>query len=232
MRGRFPKGVDTGRCGDFGKTVIFSGKTATGEGRTRLYAKFQQLFLPEWKIVGGQRRRSIRWLERADGTGENVLAKRRRRQTTVTAVFVKWPGGSGAGARILPGRANPPASGGVGAGARSTAGDGTVTVRAVRGPLPGRRAMGPPGTPPRSAGRAALPYMGIKRTAPRDWSRPGARAGRPRPNAFQTVSAAAAAARDVPLRDRRRRTAVCPCDVSSRRARTRRRLRWWPCMRP
>lgn len=65
--------------------------------------------------------------------------------------------------------------------------------------------MESPGTPPRSAGRAALPYMGIKRTAPRDWSRPGTRAGRPRPNAFQTVSAAAAAAaaRDVPLRDRR-----------------------------
>lgn len=35
--------------------------------------------------------------------------------------------------------------------------------------------------------------MGIKRTAPRDWSRPGT-IRRPQPNAFQTVSATAAAA--------------------------------------
>lgn len=38
-----------------------------------------------------------------------------------------------------------------------------------------------------SAVRAALPYMGIKRTAPRDWSIPGT-SRRPQPNAFQTAN--------------------------------------------
>lgn len=54
------------------------------------------------------------------------------------------------------------------------------------GPVPRKLTMDSPVSPPLSAGRAALPYMGIKRTAPRDWTSAGTTARRrPRPNAFR-----------------------------------------------
>lgn len=95
--------------------------------------------------------------------------------------------------------------GGVGNGARRWDGDGWCTVHADRGTLPRlrrRRLMDSPDAPPFSARPVALPYMGIKRTAPRDWSRPGT-SRRPRPNAFQTANG-------ISRRRRRRRDVLPP----------------------
>jgi len=65
--------------------------------------------------------------------------------------------------------------------------------------------MDSPDAPPFSARPVALPYMGIKRTAPRDWSRPGT-SRRPLPNAFQTVNG---------ISSRRRRRDVLPSPPST-----------------
>lgn len=75
----------------------------------------------------------------------------------------------------------------VGAVARRWTGNVPRPPRVDHGPLHRRSIMDLPISPPLAAGPAALPYMGIKRTAPRDWSIPGT-SRRPRPNAFQTAN--------------------------------------------
>lgn len=112
------------------------------------------------------------------------------------------------------------------------------TAHADHGSLPRlrrRRTVDSPDAPPLSARHAALPYMGIKRTAPRDWSRPGT-SRRPRPNAFQAANGISSRRRRyvLPLRPppihprypvprqpslwrRRRRRCIRCNDVSSRR---------------
>jgi len=112
---------------------------------------------------------------------------------------------SGAGVHPA-GRIHRRRTGGVGDGARRWAGDAGRTARADRGSLPQirrRRALDSPDAPPLSARPAALPYMGIKRTAPRDWSRPGT-SRRPRPNAFHTANGISSSRR------RRRRDVLPP----------------------
>lgn len=125
----------------------------------------------------------------------------------------RWQNGYGSfrkvaersGAGVHPaGRIHRRRTGGVGDGARRWAGDARRTAHADRGPLPRlrrRRPVDSPDAPPFSARPVALPYMGIKRTAPRDWSRPGT-SRRPRPNAFQTASGISSS--------RRRRRDVLP----------------------
>jgi len=125
----------------------------------------------------------------------------------VTEVFRKVAERSGAGVHPA-GQIHCRRFGGVGNGARRWDGDERCTVHADRGTLPRlrrRRLMDSPDAPPFSARPAALPYMGIKRTAPRDWSRPGT-SRRPRPNAFQTANG---------ISSRRRRDVLPPLALRS-----------------
>lgn len=91
---------------------------------------------------------------------------------TVTVVFVKWPSGSGAGVHPI-GRVHQRPVSGVDSCTRRRTRDGQPTVQTDRGSIPHHQPMDSPNLPPLSASHVALPYMGIKRTAPRDWSRPG-----------------------------------------------------------
>jgi len=128
----------------------------------------------------------------------------------VTEVFRKVAERSGAGVHPA-GQIHRRHTSGAGNGARRWDGDAWCTERADRGTLPRlrhRRLMDSPDAPPFSARPAALPYMGIKRTAPRDWSRPGT-SRRPRPNAFQTANG-------ISSRRRRRRDVLLPFATSPR----------------
>lgn len=89
---------------------------------------------------------------------------------TVTAVFGEMAERvRGRCASCRAGLSAPVRAGPVTVAAAPTGNGGPGDARG-HGPVPHGPTMDSPVSPPLSAGRDALPYMGIKRTAPRDWS--------------------------------------------------------------